>query len=263
MTVFSGHSSNGSVQPITPPRADRFCLIIGLDSLQLDAMEKLLRERLEFRQVLRSEDEATALDYLARMMMADLIIVDYPSMGAEALSFVRKLRSTRTRSRVLMIVPPRSRTAIEIAFTSGAHHVVSEDCSGEAFVTAAKEATEGTWPSDPSIGLVIRELFRSAFGKKGLSHRDLIIVTQLSEGLPPKSIAMSFGITPSAISRIKTRFLKRFSSESSEPLQAVVARAGLFSSKPAQPHQEAPQTRATASRGRKGVKAEQNGAIHE
>lgn len=193
------HFSDNSTQPVTIVVADDHPIF-------RDGLIRLIETRQDLKVVGTASDGREALDLVSRVQ-PDLLLLDLAMPGTTGLAALRELKSTDTRSHVLLLTAAIEQDEIASALQLGAKGVVLKETASDVLFKSIDAIMSGQyWVGRTTVDLAstLRQLSsasaRTPSRKNfGLTRRELEIIGVILGGYSNGDIARKFSISEKTV----------------------------------------------------------------
>jgi DNA-binding NarL/FixJ family response regulator len=129
----------------------------------------------------------------------DLVLVDLELPGLDGVGFLRAAKAQHSNLRFMVVTQHDSAEFLFPALAAGADGYVLKGSEPGFLVESIRQAHDGGAPMTPAIARRVLQTFREPAGRvereKGLSPREIEILTQLTQGHQQKEIADNLSLS--------------------------------------------------------------------
>ena len=141
---------------------------------------------------------------LVRELQPDIVLLDLNMKGMDGITVLKKLKSEKTDSVVIMLTVSNSETDILSALRNGADGYLLKDMEPEEILSKLHRALEGQTVLDESISTSLAKLLREDNqtplpNQVNFTDREEQIVVLIAEGKNNKLIARDLGISDGTV----------------------------------------------------------------
>ena len=155
----------------------------------------------------------------------DVILLDVSIPGMDGLELIKRLRTKRLTTPVLILsYHPAEQYAVRF-IRAGASGYLTKESAPDELIEAIRTVYDGQRYITPIVAEKLAQ-FRDAQKMKlpheKLSDREFQVMCLISEGLPPKQIAVKLSITPRTVNTYRARIFQKTKFKSNAELTRYV-----------------------------------------
>ncbi|CAH0529983.1 response regulator transcription factor [Vibrio hippocampi] len=185
--------------------ANKTYLLIDHQPLFSDAVEQLINDNFQPKEIIKCDDATTAYQWL-RDGAVDVLILDIELKEGNGIELVKRVRKAGFAGLILFISSQSYETYSSLAKSVGAQGYVSKTELQSTIIKALKAVELGYSFFKTSVTTDLPEV--------KLSKRELSVLNYLSQGYSNKDISQFLYLSEKTISTYKTRLLKKYKANS-------------------------------------------------
>ena len=195
--------------------------------LVTEVLARVLVDTGEFEVLAVLRDGESVIPFLETTPV-DILLLDLRLPGMGGLEVLRLVRDRFAKTKVVICSGIGSEYSIGAAYSAGAHAFIEKNLDTADFLATVREVSRGKDPLPGPTAEVLRLMVRQHRVMKPLGAKDMEILRRLASNQSPKEIAVSLGMSQSAIYKARDRIAERTGVKNAIDFYRVASDCGLI-----------------------------------